>query len=360
MTKILTVFTTAFVPTGGLTTVMMNYYRVLDKKDLQIDFASTNEPPQSLLDEIQSQGSTYFKLPKRKSVLSYFRKLMKIAKNYDVIHVHGNSSTSVIELLAAKLAGVKKRIVHNHNSVTEHAIINKILHPLFKRCYTQAVACSSLAGNWLFGENQFFVLRNAINVDRFRFKNEFRRTIRQEFNIPDNTVVLGHIGKFVDAKNHLFLISVFSKYLENHPQSILLLVGDGPNREKIESEIQKKGLNSKVILTGLRTDTPQMLSAMDCFVFPSLWEGQPLSVLEAQAAGLPCYLSTNITREVGLTAEVQFIELDKGANQWANMLEPIDCNNRENKCDENKKALSDAGYNIVQESQALMDLYCHR
>lgn len=358
MTKILVVFTTAFVPTGGLTTVMMNYYRVLDKRKLRIDFACTNNPPNELLEEIQLQGSTYFKLPKRKNVFNYFRKLKNLAKGYDVIHVHGNSSTSVIELFAAKLACVKKRIVHNHNSQTGHPVVNKLLQPFFEKSYTHAVACSLLAGNWLFGKDCFLVLKNAIDVERFRFKKDFRDSIRQELNIPQHDVVLGHIGKFVEAKNHLFLIKIFSKYLEKHPDSTLLLVGDGPYREKIEREIKENGIEQKVVLAGLRTDTPQLLSAMDCFVFPSLWEGLPLSVLEAQASGLPCYLSANITKEVGVAANVQFIELEKSVDFWAETLKPVVYSNREEECEKNKIALSLAGYNIVQESQSLLNIYC--
>lgn len=357
MTNVLVVITTAFVPTGGLTTVMMNYYRVLDKKNIHIDFASTNDPPKTLLEEVRSNGGEYFKLPRRKNVLAYFMKLKKLAKGYNVIHVHGNSSTSVIELMAAKLAGVNKRIAHNHTSVSSHPFFNSILHPFFKKSYTHSVACSAFAGNWLFGEKGFIILRNAINVDRFRFCNEFREKIRQELGIPKDDVVVGHIGKFLNMKNHLFLVNVFAEYLKKHPNSTLLLVGDGPYRDLIEAEIKKCGVTNKVVLAGLRTDTPQLLSAMDCFVFPSLWEGLPLSVLEAQASGLPCFLSANITREVGLTSRVQFIELTNGAEQWANALTPVDWRSREKECDENKKALSDAGYNIVQESQSLLNLY---
>ena len=349
--------TTAVEPTGGLTTVMMNYYRVLSKSSVHIDFASTNEPPLVLLDEIQLNESQYFKLPRRKDVLSYLFALKKIARGYDVVHVHGNSSTSILELFAAKLAGVKKRIVHNHNSMTAHPLLNGILHPFFRKCYTHAIACSSLAGNWLFGENNFYVLRNAIAVDRFFFNNDLRNSIRHELNIPSDNVVLGHIGKFVKAKNHLFLIDVFEKYLDKHPNSTLLLVGDGPYRGEIESEIKKKNLSDKVVLAGLRTDTPALLSAMDCFVFPSLWEGLPLSVLEAQASGLPCYLSLNITKEVGLTPEACFIELEKSTEQWADALNFINVDDRNEKCRRNKELLTASGYNIVHESQSLLKIY---
>ena len=147
--KILVVITTAFTSTGGLTTVMMNYYRAMNKEGLKIDFASTNVPSQSLLDEIHVEGSEYYQLPPRKKIVSYFYRLRRLCKNYDLLHVHGNSSTSVLELMAANWAGVKRRIVHNHTSRSQHPWINLLLHPFFLMSYTKAIACSDAAGEWL-------------------------------------------------------------------------------------------------------------------------------------------------------------------------------------------------------------------
>lgn len=165
--KILVVITTAFTSTGGLTTVMMNYYRAMNKEGLKIDFASTNVPSQSLLDEIHVEGSEYYQLPPRKKIVSYFYRLRRLCKNYDLLHVHGNSSTSVLELMAANWAGVKRRIVHNHTSRSQHPWINLLLHPFFLMSYTKAIACSDAAGEWLFGNKQYQILRNAIKVSCF-------------------------------------------------------------------------------------------------------------------------------------------------------------------------------------------------
>ena len=155
MKKILVVITTAFVRTGGLTSVMMNYWRVMDKKGLSFDFASTNQVDSLLYEEISKEGCHYYKLPPRKQTLNYFIALRKLCKGYDVVHVHANSATSAIELMAAKMAGVPKRIHHNHNSNTKHPYLNKFLHPLFVNCYTDAVACSNEAGEWLFGKDNY-------------------------------------------------------------------------------------------------------------------------------------------------------------------------------------------------------------
>ena len=159
MRSVLIVITTAFFPTGGLAGVVMNYYRKIDKSGLQIDFSSTNEAPDVLVNELAQYGSRYFCLGKRSHVVTYFFRLYKLSKGYDVIHVNGNSATTVIEHLAAKMAGVKKRINHNHTSIPDHKTTSDILSPLFKKLVTDNVACSDLAGNWLYGDGNFVILK---------------------------------------------------------------------------------------------------------------------------------------------------------------------------------------------------------
>ena len=212
MKRILVIITTAFTATGGLASVMLNYYRSLDKKGVQIDFASTNTITPDLNDEIQKNGSKYYQLPQRKNIIRYWKAVKCLSRNYDVVHLHANSSTAVIELSAAKAAGVVKRIHHNHTSKTQHPVINALLHPFFMHSYTDAIACSQLAGDWLFGKNNYKILRNAINIAKFEYNNEARVLIRNEFGIKEEDFVVGHIGKFMDAKNHEFLIKVFAEY----------------------------------------------------------------------------------------------------------------------------------------------------
>ena len=358
MKKILIVFTTGFVPYGGLTSVMMNYYRAIDKNSLHFDFACTNIPPQSLLDEISLYGSYYKKLPQRKNIIKYFFCLKKLCVDYEIIHVHGNSSTSVLELMAAKSAGVKKRIVHNHNSVTGHRIINKLLHPLFVKSYTTAVACSKLAGDWLFGENKFIVLRNAIDIDKYIPKLEYRNLYRNQFGIKEDEIVIGHVGKMVVQKNHKFILSIFSEYHKQNSNSRLLLVGGGIELEKIKICAQTLNLQDYVIFTGLRTDIPELLSAMDIFLFPSLWEGLPLSAIEAQSSGLPVLLSDVISEEVLISKNCYSLSLSEDKESWAKfMYESIDIMHRDKFVQLNKKSLTEAGYNIEKEAYNLLKLY---
>lgn len=358
MIRVLVVFTTAFVRTGGLTSVMMNYWRAMDKSGLSFDFASTNKIDNLLSEEISKEGCHYYQLPPRKQVPIYFNTLRKLCKGYDVIHVHANSATSVIELMAAKIASVPKRIHHNHTSKTKYPILNKILHPLFVRTYTDAVSCSDAAGEWLFGKNNYIILPNAIDVDRFCYNNKTRKLIREEFGIKEDEFVVGHIGKFMDAKNHEFLIKVFSIYHLNHPFSKLLLVGDGAWRHKIESWVAGSGCADAIILAGLRSDIPDILQAFDVFVFPSIYEGLPLTVLEAQSSGLPCIISSNVTPIIDIGCDVIMKDLSDSLDSWVEAIDHFDYSmSREDRCKENYKRITDAHFNIRKEANKLLGLY---
>lgn len=358
MKNILIVVTTGFVKTGGLTSVMMNYWRAMDRTGLSFDFASTNKIDNLLLEEISKEGCRYYQLPPRKSVIAYYNALKELSRGYDVVHVHANSATSVIELLAAKMARVPKRIHHNHTSKTAHPILNKFLHPIFTHLYTDAIACSNAAGEWLFGKENYIVLPNAIDVDKFKYNQELRVKIRKEFGIRDDEFVVGHIGKFMDAKNHEFLIKVFAKYHSTHPKSKLLLVGDGAWRPKIEDWVAESGCSDSIILAGLRSDIQAMVQAFDIFVFPSIYEGLPLTVLEAQSSGLPCVISSNVTDAVNIGQDVIMKSLSDGVDSWAYLIST--CNfslSREDRCIRNYKLITDAHFNIRNEAFELRNIY---
>lgn len=354
--NVLVVITTGFNPYGGLTTVMMNYWRAMDKRGIHFDFASTNDPEQELLNEIESLECRYIKLPPRKKVWAYYKALKKMSSNYDVAHVHGNSSTSLIELAA--LSNVKTRIVHNHNSITEHPVINAVLHPFFLRSYTRAVACSALAGDWLFGKGNFKILKNAINVDRFKLNEVSRNIFRDEFGFSEDDVVVGNVGKIIKQKNHTFILDVFSAYHRINPKSKLLLVGTGALEDQIKAKVADLGLEDCVKMAGLRTDIPELMSTMDVFLFPSLWEGLPLSVLEAQASGLPIFLSDVISSEVHVSCECYPISLQVSPEEWARTIDGrVKKENRLELISANRTALSNAGFNIEKEADKLLNLY---
>lgn len=357
MKKVLVIITTAFTSTGGLSTVMLNYYRVIDKSKIRIDFCSTNKIERSLESELLANNSVYYQLPPRKNILMYFMDLKKLCVNYNIVHVNANSATAVIELQAAKQAGVNIRLIHNHTSQTNHPILNKMLLPLYRKSYTQAIACSEEAGKWLFG-NHFTILRNAINPKQYAFNKDIRKQIRKSYEIKDEELVFGHVGKFMNAKNHLFLLRVFAMYHRHNKLSKLLLVGDGYLHKDIVDKIKQYQLENSVILTGLRRDVDQLLQAMDIFLFPSIYEGMPLSVIEAQASGLPCVISMNVTAKVCIGRDVDQLPLELGEFYWFQFVEKRKYTmNRIERCISNYDLITKAGYNIEKEGQNLMKFY---
>lgn len=358
MKKVLIVITTGFRSTGGLTTVMMNYYHAMNKDDLQIDFASFNVLPDDLRIKLEPCNSLYYFLGTRKNVFKYFYRLYKVCREYDVVHINGNSATTIIEHLAAKMAGVKVRINHNHTSIPDHKTISDIVSPLFHQLYTKPVACSDLAGGWLYGKRKFTILHNAVDVAKYHYEEGRREQLRTEFGINKDCFVLGHLGKIYKPKNHPYLIRIFNEFQRLVPNSVLFLVGDGVMRQEVENLVDELGLREKVIFAGLRTDVPDMLQVMDCFVFPSIWEGLPLSVFEAMSSGLPCFISDHITKEVMVSPYVYSLSIDDKPSLWAEFVKThMPEENRIDVCRVNADCITKAGYNIVTEACKLRDIY---
>lgn len=359
MIKILVVITTGMSPYGGLTTVAMNYYRKMDLKKNKMDFVSSNILDTELENEINKNGSRYYKLPSRnKSLFQYFIALKKIAKDYDIIHIHANSATATIELLAARLAGVPRRIIHIHNTTCTHMKIHKTLKPLFDRCYTDAIACSKAAGDWIFPAGSYKVLNNSIDLERYAYSIQNRENIRRKYGLKENDYVIGHVGKLVKQKNHTFLLDVFKMVLKKQPYSYLLLVGDGELREELEEKAKKLDIIDNVIFCGMQNDASIFLSAFDVIIFPSLWEGLPLSLLEAQANGLDSIASDNITSEVDFGG-VQQVSLSEDTSVWADLTLQINCNNRKVKSERYRKIMVERGYDIRSNVMALEKIYMH-
>lgn len=333
--KILIIITTEFIPSGGLTTVMMNYYRSIDKNKYDIDFGSTNsyvEP--NLMLELNKNNSNYYCLGERKrQVHKYIFNLYFLLKHndYDIIHINSNSATAAIELGIAKLCSVKQRIVHNHTSKCDHRYVHKILYPIFKKLYTDAISCSKKAGNWIFLDGNFTILNNGIISDNFKFNEVKRNIIRKHLDIGENCTVIGHLGKIYKPKNHLFLIDVFFEYHKLNKNSKLMLVGDGDLRKQVEEKVNQYNIVNNVIFCGMQSNVSDYLSAMDIFLFPSIWEGMPLSVIEAQASGLKCFLSNRIDNAVNVTDSVEFYALEDDAYSWASKIRKMDArvNNRD-------------------------------
>lgn len=358
MIRVLVVICTSFVEYGGLTTVAMNYYRKMNREGLQTDFASTNQISENLEKELKENGSVYYRLPNRiKKMSAYYHQLKKIASGYDVIHVHANSATAAIELSAAKDAGVSRRIVHIHTSNCDHRIAHILLKPFFDRLYTDAVACSKTAGSWVFKDNDFTILNNAVDVAKFCYQEEKRAAIRVQYGIKNDVTVIGHVGKIYEPKNHLFLVDIFEQYQKRNPESLLLLVGDGVLRQTVEQRVIQKGLSSKVIFAGMQKNVADYLSAFDLFLFPSKWEGMPLSVIEALSSGLRCLVSDRVTEEVNVTENVSFLSIDKGTDTWTAAMEAQLTYDRKQEQAHNVSCIQARGYDVKLNAERLRGLY---
>ncbi len=353
--NVLILINTGLIYYGGLTTVVMNYYRNMDSSQFHIDFSSYNDPDDKTLKEIEQKNGHYYKLPFRgKNIIPYYHALKKLCRGYDVVHVNGNSTTMAIELIAAKHAGVKYRIAHCHTSKPGHPLLNYLLKRPFKNSFTSAVACSDKAGNWIFGKDNFLVLPNAIDIQKFFPDSEMRDSFRQKLVI-ENKFVLGHVGKLNEGKNHKFIFKVFIELCKSNPDSVLLLVGDGPLKKELINIASQNGILSKIIFAGMVSNVNDYLQAMDAFIFPSFFEGLPLSVVEAQAAGKRCYISDTVTKEVGITKNTKFISIQDSPSKWAKLIYedsiiPYDFK-------EDYMLLKRSNFNIKRVANKLSDIY---
>lgn len=357
MIRVLNVITTGFSVNGGLSTVALNYYKYLPKNEFCVDFASYNEIDPILEKYLNQNGSHYYQLPQRKKkILNYMIDLLKLLRknHYDIIHIHGNSSTMFFELFPALLSGIKCRIVHVHTTQSEYPVLHNLLYPFFIRSYTVAIAVSKKSGDWLCKGKKYYVLNNAIELSQYCFNRKTRFSIRQKYNI-DKELVIGNVGKFTDSKNQLFLLEIFYQFHLTFPNSKLMLVGDGEYRLNLERQVQKYSLEDDVIFVGLVDNASDYYQAIDCFVFPSKYEGLGLALLEAQASGLYCIASSTVPRETKVTNCICYEDLEAPLKNWINKITFI--KDRELQSIENLKEIENNGYSIEKEVYKLINIY---
>ncbi len=294
---------------------------------------------------------------RRKNQLAYFAELCSIIRKekIDIIHAHGNSATIAVEMLAALVGGVKIRVAHSHNTTCVHATADKLLRPLFNMTYTHGIGCGVEAGKWLFGERKHQVIKNGIALEQFAYNPAERMRIRERIKVDDKTCIVGHVGRFTDQKNHEAILRIFKQYLLLQSQSVLLLVGDGPNIDSVKEQADKLGITENVIFYGTTAETAAMYSAMDVFLFPSKFEGVPLTLVEAQASGLPCFISDRISNEVIKTDLVKVLSLDE-EKKWAQCLR-FDKDKRRNSSERAILSLTAAGFEIGEVIKQVDKLY---
>lgn len=254
----------------------------------------------------------------------------------------------------AKKYGVPCRILHSHSTSSKYGFARPY-HLLQKKrigqLITDNIACSEEAGKWMFSSD-YTIVRNAIDLDRFQFSPEDRTCCREELGINDSQLVIGHVGRFLPVKNHSFILSVFREVVCKQPDSILLLIGEGPLLKEIQKLAQDLGVQENVRFLGVRKDISRLLSAMDVFLFPSVYEGLPVATIEAQANGLPVFCSDAISHEAIVAPNVRQLSLEAGAVIWADSIMKADLA-RVDAAEE----LKDAGYDIRREALKLQNLY---
>lgn len=340
---------------NGITSVIMNYYRNINRDKIQFDFVVCEEIHNSIAEEIKDLGGKVYNLPSRKKrTIKYLKELKKLVKqkNYEIVHLHGNSGTLYLDIHTLKKAGVPMRIVHSHNTTCNYKFIHKILKNSLNREMTDGIACSQVAGDWLFNKD-YTIINNGIDIDRFLFNEQIRNEYREKMGVK-NKFIIGHIGHFSYQKNHEYLIRVFNEVLKKEPNAILMLIGDGKLRYEIEEQLKELEIEKNVMLLGKRSDISELMQMMDIFVFPSRFEGLPVVLIEAQSAGLNALVSDAITKECQVTERVKFLGLDKDENEWAQeILSLRSVYNRDNVEEKLKKSK----FNIKNETKKLEDIY---
>lgn len=319
---------------GGAETMVMNLYRKIDRSKVQFDFIVHTDEECSYDDEIKSLGGKIFRLPRYQGLnhlkyIKLWKQIFEKNPEYKIIHGHVRSTASIYLKIAKKYGLVT--IAHSHSTASRGNVLEKkikdIMQISIKYYADYMFACSEAAGKWLFGKDvtlkaNYKYFNNAICIEKYRFDNFTRAQMRAELGIQDKFVI-GHVGSFTHPKNHTFLIRIFNEIQKYNNEAFLLMVGEGQLKSKIENEIKFLKLQDKVIFTGNIQNVNDYLNIMDVLVFPSIYEGLPVSIIEAQANGLPCVISDTITKEVKITNLVEFISIKKEPLEWVNLINTL-------------------------------------
>ncbi|OPZ92856.1 MAG: putative glycosyltransferase EpsF [Firmicutes bacterium ADurb.Bin419] len=351
---------------GGIETLLMNVYRHIDRERVQFDFMVHRPDKAFYEDEIESLGGRIYRTPKfspfpgqYKQFMGSVERILRDHPEYKVIHAH--AELNLWPLKIAKKLAIPTRIAHSHNAKTVFNL--KYFFFLYEKIFikkycTDMFMCSTPAGVWTFGrkavqDGKAKFIKNGVETERFAYNPEIREKKRKELNL-DSKFVVGHVGRFMQQKNHTFLIDIFSEIYKKNPQSQLILVSDGRLMDEVKAKVKQLNLDSCVQFLGNRSDVNELMQAMDVFLFPSLWEGLPLTGIEAQSAGLPVVMSDVITDEVCVTNNIYTMSLSKSAKEWADKVLEV-CHGFIRK--DVRQQVIDAGFDILTTAKWLQDFY---
>lgn len=344
---------------GGLESMLMNYYRHIDREKIQFDFLVHRQERAAFDDEIEALGGRIYRLPRlvpwSKSYLSALNRFFDEHTGYKVVHVHQDCLSSVI-LKAAKQHDIPVRIAHSHNANQD----KNLKYPIklwYKRSIpeyaTNLFACGKDAGDWMFGGASYQIINNAIDVAAYTYDPTKRQEMRRQLDLTDE-LVIGHVGRFNPQKNHPFLLNIFAALLKKEPNAVLLLVGGGADMPKIQAKAQELGIAERVRFLGVRSDVADLMQTMDVFAFPSLYEGLPVTMVEAQASGLPCIISDKVPPECILTdGLVNIMPLSVSPEVWAEKILTMRAVPRTDRHEE----IAAHGFDISTEAVKLQEFY---
>nr|WP_236951536.1 glycosyltransferase family 1 protein [Mariniflexile sp. TRM1-10] len=352
----------------------MNYYRQIDKSKVQFDFLVHRKEKADFDEEIERLGGKIYRFDAINPLFpeKYYKSLRAFFKErpeYEIIHSHINTFSS-FPLKIAKEFKIPCRIAHAHIAIEEiklkdllnnkestKELIKKIIKlKLKKNIHKYAshyFSCGEKAGKWLFGnQTDFTIMNNAINANIFKFDKLVSAAYKKEFNL-ENKLVIGHVGRFNSQKNHSFLLQIFACLVKKKPNSILILVGDGELRKQIQKDAENLDIAEKLLFLGIRTDIPQLYQMFDVFVFPSFYEGLPVTLIEAQAAGIKILASDSITNEVSITKDIDFLSINNAPDVWADkILDKVPYVRKDN-----FDLIEKNGYDIHMNTNLLEDFY---
>lgn len=346
---------------GGLETMLMNYYRNIDRSKVQFDFLTHRSERADYDDEIEALDGKIYHMPRlnpfSRSYLSSLDRFFKEHREYQVVHCHQDCLSGVV-LKVAKANGVKFTIAHAHSASQDKNLkylIKVIAKKNIKKYSDQLFACGDEAGKWMFETDDFKVINNAIDTDLYTYNQEKSLEVRRKLGIEGKFVV-GHVGRFNYPKNHKFIVDVFDEVQKIESDSVLMLVGDGDLRGEIEDKVKALGLEEKVKFMGVRSDVNELMQAMDVFLFPSLYEGLPVTMVEAQASGLKCIISDKVPAECALTDNVQAVKLEDSPKIWANQVLEYKNYDRRN----TKQEIEKANFDIKANARWLQEFYLNK
>lgn len=350
---------------AGLETFIMNIYRKINRNVFQFDFLIWQETA-DYMEEIESMGGHVYSITARRhSVLNFHKNLNSFFKEhadeYEAVHLHCSSLSLVEPLYYAKKYGIPLRIIHSHSS-NQKGVYNKILHYVNKLFIsglaTHYYACSEKAAKWFYNHTSVCrkhkIINNGVDCNIFKYNATRREEMRNKLHIGSNELVIGHIGRFNPVKNHKFLVDIFEEIYRIRPNSKLMLVGDGPLYKSIESLVIDKGLEQNTYFLGLRNDTNDLLQAMDIFVMPSIYEGLPVTLVEAQAAGLPIVCSDTISQMSNISNNYYVHSLDEAPKEWAkDIIERVQDFERQ----DTSQIIKNKGFDIIDTVNYLTSVY---